>query len=105
MAPSTSLPIPDDFKDSEEYVESLLQFATTSTLFQTLCGGVHILDFFTRDPGLYDTVLPEEWRSWLMDCGSMELLDLLMRHNLDALHSRLEYSLPPLSLVQYIKDI
>src|SRR5271170_1072768 len=102
MPPLKALPISAEFEDVVSYVDSLLEFAASSTLFQTLCGGVHILDFFTRDPGLYDTVLPEEWRSWLMDCGSMELLDLLMRHNLDALHSRLEYSLPPLSLVQYI---
>ena len=105
MAPSTSLPIPDDFKDVEAYVESLLQFATTSTLFQTICGGVHILDFFTQDPSLYDTVIPEEWRSWLLDCGSMELLDLLLRDDLDRLHGTDELGRPPLSMVQYINDV
>jgi hypothetical protein len=105
MAPATSLPIPDDFDDEDAYIESLLLFATTSTLFRTLCGGVHILDFFTQDPSLYDTVIPEEWRSWLMDCGSMELLDLLMRDDLDELHGASECERPPLSMVQYIKDV
>jgi hypothetical protein len=105
MAPTTSLPIPDDFKEVEEYVESLLHFATTSTLFQTLCGGVHILDFFTEDPSLYNTVIPEEWRSWLLDCRSMELLDLLMRDDLDTVHDNHDYGHPPYSMVQYIKDV
>lgn len=105
MAPVTPLPIADDFKDVEDYVESLLHFATTSTLFQMLCGGVHILDFFTQDPSLFDAVVPEEWKSWLLDCGSMELLDLLMRDDLDALHSMSGCGLPPQTMVQYIKDI
>ena len=105
MAPTTSLPIPDDFKEVEEYVESLLHFATTSALFQTLCGGVHILDFFTQDPSLYNTVIPEEWRSWLLGCGSMELLDLLMRDDLDTLHDKYGLGHPPFSMVQYIRDV
>jgi hypothetical protein len=105
MAPAFSLPIPNDFKDVEAYVESLLHFATTSALFRTLCGGVHILDFFTQDPSLYDAVIPEDWRSWLLDRGSMELLNFLMRSNLDELNSTAECEPPPLSMVQYVKDV
>ncbi len=105
MAPATSLPIPDDFKDVEAYVESLLLFATTSTLFQTLCGGVHILDFFTQDISLYDTIIPEEWRYWLADCGSMELLDVLMRDDLNGVYGESDRERPPPSMVEYIKII
>jgi hypothetical protein len=105
MAPTTSLPIPDDFRDVEAYVESLLHFATTSTLFQTLCGGVHILDFFTQDSSLYDAIIPGDWRSWLLNCESMELLDLLMRDDLDELHGIGESEQPPASMVHYIKEV
>lgn len=105
MAPASSLPIPEGFRGVEAYVESLLRFATTSTLFQTLCGGVHILDFFTQDASLYDRTLPDQWRLWLADCGSMELLDLLMRDDLDELHSTSENEQPPASFVQYIREV
>lgn len=99
MAPDNPLPFSSEFKTAEEYVDSLLDFATTSTLFQTLCGGVHILDFFTREPGLYESVIPEEWHSWLSNCNSMELLDVLIRDDLD------NVSGPSPSLMEYIKDI
>ncbi|ELR02514.1 hypothetical protein VC83_08821 [Pseudogymnoascus destructans] len=99
MAPDKPLPFSSEFKTAEEYVDSLLDFATTSTLFQTLCGGVHILDFFTRKPGLYESVIPEEWHSWLSNCSSMELLDALIRDDLD------NVSGPSPSLIKYIKDI
>ncbi|RFU35208.1 hypothetical protein B7463_g1092, partial [Scytalidium lignicola] len=102
MAPPTPLPYPrESFSDVDEYVDSLLKFASTSTLFQTLCGGVHILDFFIREPSLYHTVVPEEWRSWLLDCPSMTLLDLLMRDDLDAPRE----DNPPESLLSYIRDV
>ncbi|KAI9733465.1 MAG: hypothetical protein M1818_007213 [Claussenomyces sp. TS43310] len=102
MPPALALPISDSFDDVEEYVESSLRFTTTSTLFQTLCGGVHILDFFTREPSLYDAVIPEEWRSWLLACDSMELLDLLIRDDLDSTSCDRK---PPASLLGYIKDV
>jgi hypothetical protein len=105
MPPATALPISGDFDTVDDYVDSLLQIATTSTLFQTLCGGVHILDFFTQEPSLFDTVIPEEWKSWLMNCGTMELLDLLIRDELEALHTEPGLDPPPYSLVEYIKDI
>ncbi len=101
MAPSTPLPFPDDFKTADSYVDSLLNFSAASTIFQTLCGGVHILDFFTREPSLYHTVIPEEWRSWLMARESLDLLDLLMRDDLDLPRQ----DDPPESLLEYIRQI
>jgi hypothetical protein len=105
MGPTSPLPISTDFNDVDEYVGSLLHFATSSTLFQTLCGGVHILDFFTQDPSLYNAVIPEEWKEWLMDCNSMELLDLLIRDNLQTFRTITEDKPPPHSLISYITDI
>jgi Methyltransferase domain len=101
MAPSMPLPFPDDFKDADSYVSSLLNFCAASTIFQTLCGGVHILDFFTREPSLYHTVIPSEWRSWLLARESMDLLDLLMRDDL----SQPRTDDPPESLLKYIREI
>jgi hypothetical protein len=101
MAPSKPLPFADDFASADSYVDSLLQFSVASTIFQTLCGGVHILDFFTLEQSLYHTVIPEEWRAWLMRCESMLLLDLLMRDDLSVPRE----DNPPESLVKYIREI
>lgn len=103
MAPTAPLPYQDDFQSVEEYVDSLLSFATTSTIFQTLCGGVHILDFFTREPSLYEAILPQEWREYLDTLDSMELLDVLMRNNISEL--RASDSKAPTSFLDYISDI
>lgn len=40
MPPSKPLPISDEFSSAEDYVSSLLDFASTNDLFQILCGGV-----------------------------------------------------------------
>lgn len=101
MAPSKPLPFADDFASADSYVDSLLQFSAASTIFQTLCGGVHILDFFTREQSLYHTVIPEEWRAWLISCESMPLLDLMMRDDL----SLPREDDPPESLLKYIREI
>ncbi|PQE03185.1 Methyltransferase 25 protein [Rutstroemia sp. NJR-2017a BBW] len=101
MPPSKPIPYPDDFSSEDEYVDSLLDFASTSTIFQTLCGGVHILDFFTREPSLYHKVIPPEWQTWLLSCPSSTLLDLLMRDDLSL--SRADH--PPPSLLTYIRSI
>ncbi|KAF7940410.1 uncharacterized protein EAE98_000537 [Botrytis deweyae] len=103
MPPEKPLPYPDDFSNADEYVDSLLNFATTSTLFQTLCGGVHILDFFIREPSLYHKILPEEWRAWLLEYPSMDFLDLLMRDDLSL--ARDTANPPPESLITYILNI
>lgn len=85
MAPSIPLPYSlNDFRNTNEYVESLLNFCSTSVPFQTLCGGVHILDFYTRDQSAFRSVIPLEWQDWLLSRDSTtELLDFLMRRDLD----------------------
>ncbi|KAI1342141.1 methyltransferase domain-containing protein [Xylariaceae sp. FL0016] len=101
MIPSKPLPYANCWDSPDQYVDSLLKFATTSDTFQILCGGVHILDFFTSDPGLYHWCIPPEWQPWLLQCDSMKLLDMLMRDDLDSLTD----PQPPESFLRYIKDI
>ena len=101
MAPPTPLPYSEEFENADTYVSSLLSFCAASTIFQTLCGGVHILDFFTRSPSLYHSVIPPEWRSWLLARESMDLLDLLIRDDLSSPRT----DPPPESLLKYIKEI
>lgn len=101
MVPSKPLPYPDCWATPEDYVDNLLQFVTTSDTFQILCGGVHVLDFFTSEPGLFSSVVPHEWQPWLLQCEPMRLLDILMREDLDSIPD----PRPPESLSKYIKDI
>ncbi|KAK5081890.1 hypothetical protein LTR16_008364, partial [Cryomyces antarcticus] len=82
MGSEKPLPLSDAFTSAEDYVNSLLDFATSSELLQTLCGGVHILDFFTRSPNLYSVVLPQAWREWFKTQDIMEILELLMQKDL-----------------------
>ncbi len=77
-----SLPLHPDFSDTDAYVNSILTFAASSELFQKLCGGVHILDFLTKEPDLYIDTLPQEWRSWFLLHEISDILDLLMREDL-----------------------
>ncbi|KAH9901915.1 hypothetical protein F4778DRAFT_771152 [Xylariomycetidae sp. FL2044] len=72
-----------------------------SNTFQILCGGVHILDFFTSDPGLFPIVVPQDWQPFLADCNPMRLLDILLRDDLDSLAD----PVPPESMLRYIRDI
>lgn len=105
MVPEKPLPYSDEFTSPQEYIDALLSFATTSDLFQILCGGVHILDFFTTgDPGIFATIFDEEWREFLAACDVMDLLDLLMRDDLsgDLTKGGLR---PPPALVDYITQI
>lgn len=85
MVPEKLLPYPPGHTSAEGYVKALLDFITTSDLLQTLCGGVHILDFLVREPDLYETVLPLEWRNWLRPRELPDVLDLLMREDIDVL--------------------
>ena len=101
MAPASPLPYSADFISADEYVDSLLRFSAASSIFQTLCGGVHILDFFTKEPSLYHRVIPEEWREWLMAQDSMDLLDFLMRDD----PAKPRNDKQPESLVSYVKEI
>lgn len=110
MKPQQPLPIDASWNNTDEYVDSLLNFISTSTLFQNLCGGVHVLDFLTRKPGLYVTILPEEWRTWFELVEIEDVLDLLLREDLQPLHSTDHknsrkwrgYETPPVSLLEYI---
>lgn len=81
------LPLPPQFTTVDAYISSLLIFSRNS-LFQTLCGGVHILDFFTRDSSdnsspqsqdLYHTILPAEWISYFSVRPLDDLLELILR--------------------------
>ncbi|ROV92702.1 hypothetical protein VSDG_06594 [Cytospora chrysosperma] len=105
MPPSKPLPISDEFGSTEEYVDSILNFAATTDIFQILCGGVHILDFFTNKPGLFQWILEPDWQKFLMDCEPMVLLDFLLRDDPDAPPSERAWPDPPESLRQYVKDI
>ncbi|KAL7275006.1 hypothetical protein RUND412_002070 [Rhizina undulata] len=93
MPPGQHLPFPAEFSDVDSYIASLLNFSQNS-LFQTLCGGVHILDFFTRDVSdtstaspkdLYHSILPAEWIGYFTANGVEEVLDILMRRDLGEL--------------------
>lgn len=124
MRPSERLPLSSEFTDVETYVESLLNFATSSELFQRLCGGVHILDFLTIEPDLYTTLLPEEWRTWFHHHDISDILDFLMREDLSQIEhprslvdelsetSRTHgdaqwrgHPIPPSSLIEYVRSI
>ncbi|KAI1853646.1 hypothetical protein JX266_001630 [Neoarthrinium moseri] len=104
MIPEKPLPYPDCWGSTEEYVSSLLEFASTSDRFQMLCGGVHVLDFFTNEPGLFQQIIPQDWQDYLMRCDPMRLLDVLMRDDLDSPAGEHAAGLPD-SLLQYIKEI
>ncbi len=105
MKPDRYLPYSDEFSSVEDYVAALLGFVSTSELFQLLCGGVHILDFFTTDPGLLQISLPEEWQPFLLQMQPMVLLDFLMRDDVDGAALDTWPGQPPESLVRYVKDI
>ncbi|KAE9983632.1 hypothetical protein BLS_004002 [Venturia inaequalis] len=121
MKPDKPLPLPPEFTDVDTYVDSLLHFGTSCTLLRTLCGGIHINDFFNRDPDLYTQVLPQEWREYFKSVEIFELLDLLMREDLETFQtqrsereseSKESYEIgngarsePPQSLIRYIKDV
>ncbi|KAL2157552.1 hypothetical protein VTH06DRAFT_5929 [Thermothelomyces fergusii] len=103
--PDRPLPYSDDFSSADEYVEALLHFAANSDLFRFLCGGVHILDFFTAEPGLFATAVPKDWQNYLLQTRPIDLLDFLMRDDLSSITPAPGSLTPPESLVQYVKDI
>ncbi|KAF2754015.1 hypothetical protein EJ05DRAFT_489721 [Pseudovirgaria hyperparasitica] len=119
IGPEKALPLPAGFDDVDSYVDSLLHFGTSSWLLQTLCGGVHILDFFTRDPDIYSQILPQDWRDWFEKQEDiMPILDLLMRDDLgvhlqsasgcdggENVKTCWQGGPPPASLVEYIADV
>ncbi|OAA54272.1 hypothetical protein SPI_08891 [Niveomyces insectorum RCEF 264] len=111
MQPKNPLPYADDeFASADDYLDQLLHYVSTTPVFQVLCGGVHIMDFYTTDPGLFYQVVPADWQAFLLDRTPMELLDFLLRaDNLDAVVAPEESDAgrvpPPASLVQYVRDV
>ncbi|KAG9551046.1 hypothetical protein KCU71_g18631, partial [Aureobasidium melanogenum] len=109
MGPESALPCSPEFESPEQYVDSLLDFIASSELLHALCGGVHVLDFFTRKPDLYTLVIEPEWRDFFRAHDIMDILDLLMREDLDIFNpdtsSWREGPVPPESLLQYIRQI
>ncbi|KAH0259376.1 hypothetical protein KCU91_g15241, partial [Aureobasidium melanogenum] len=109
MGPESALPCSPGFESPEQYVDSLLDFIASSELLHALCGGVHVLDFFTRKPDLYTLVIEPEWRDFFRAHDIMDILDLLMREDLDIFNpdtsSWREGPVPPESFMQYIRQI
>ncbi|KAK0815016.1 hypothetical protein LTR75_004017 [Friedmanniomyces endolithicus] len=111
MGPEKPLPFNDTFTSADAYVDSLLDFVGAHDLLRTLCGGVHILDFFTTtDPDLYSRVLPEEWRDFFAHHEIMDILDLLMRDDIEAIDKGgkgrwRDGPTPPRSLLDYIRNV
>ncbi|KAI9852475.1 MAG: hypothetical protein M1838_000569 [Thelocarpon superellum] len=103
MSPTRPLPISAEFLSADTYVASLIDFATRSQYFQTFCGGVHILDFYTSQPDLYATILPASWREWFQQQDMHEILSTLMQRDLDA--SSVGHAGLPSSLLEYVKEI
>lgn len=104
MPPSKPLPYPPHFPTSQAYVSSLLSFAS-DPLFKTLCGGVHILDFFIRDSltppiDLYHSILPTEWIYFF----STQDIDSILDHLLRTPIAQLPPTCPD-SLAQFITDV
>lgn len=104
MPPSKPLPCSDEFATPEEYVEELLDFASTCDTWQILCGAVHVVDFFVTEPGLFYAALPAEWHAFLLSQDVMRLLDFFVRDDPDTA-TFADGQTPPESLVQYIKTI
>lgn len=104
MPPSKPLPCSDEFATPEEYVEELLDFASTSDTWQILCGAVHVVDFFITEPGLFYAALPAEWHAFLLSQDVMRLLDFFVRDDPDTA-TFADGQTPPASLTKYIKTI
>ncbi|KAM0256900.1 hypothetical protein ACHAQJ_004722 [Trichoderma viride] len=104
MIPSRPLPCSEEFSTPQEYIEALLEFVRNTDIFQILCGGVHILDFFTSDPGIFHSALPDEWKGFLLSYDTMKTLDLFLRDDLDALSFE-QGQEPPQSLIDYVKAL
>ncbi|KAM0523237.1 hypothetical protein ACHAPE_001731 [Trichoderma viride] len=104
MIPSRPLPCSEEFSTPQEYIEALLKFVQNTEIFRIFCGGVHILDFFTLDPGIFHSALPEEWKEFLLSYDTMKLLDLFLRDDLDNLTFE-EGQEPPESLIDYARAL
>lgn len=106
------LPLPPGYTNDDEYVNDLLEFVTGNELFRMLCGGVHVLDFFTLTPSLYDSLFDQDWREWLELHDLDVILDFILREDLrpfqDSRKSPKTWRdkpAPPDSLVSYLAKI
>ena len=106
-----------------DYVDSLLTFITSSDLFQRICGGIHILDFLTQEPDLYNAVLPQAWTQWFQLPEVSDILDLFLREDITVIEALIAsndgssrkqrnilptwrgFPCPPLSLLSYVHAI
>lgn len=113
MGPDTPLPYNQSrFKNTDSYVDSLLNLLCTKDLLRILCGGVHLLDLFTSDEDIYSCILPPEWRDFFQQHEMMDLLDLFMREDLEQFTQRGGSDgrwrggpLPPKSLLEYLEEV
>ncbi|ROT39323.1 hypothetical protein SODALDRAFT_332760 [Sodiomyces alkalinus F11] len=102
MIPDKPLPYGDEFSSVEEYVDSLLEFASTADMFQLFAGGVHLNDLFISERSLFEMSVPEDWQPYILSLEPMGFVDLLLRDDLNAIP---EGSRPPASLAKYIRDV
>lgn len=122
MPPQSPLPLGDEWTDPDAYVDELLGFVTSSDLFRNICGGVHMLDFLTREPDLYSSLLPESWRAFFDKHDIQDILFLLLKEDVRALRDQCRNAsadgvgqdgsngwnggpLPPTDLVEYVYQI
>ncbi|KAJ5189332.1 hypothetical protein N7491_005662 [Penicillium cf. griseofulvum] len=110
------LPISGVWEHPDAYIEALLCFSTTSVLFMNLCGGVHMVDFLTREPDLYTQILPKDWISFFEQHDIQDIIHLLLREDIEHLRTdepSVDQSsrtwnggaFPPQSLLDYISNI
>ncbi|KAJ5835666.1 hypothetical protein N7447_001692 [Penicillium robsamsonii] len=117
MTSNRPLPISGAWTHPDAYIEALLCFSTTSVLFMNLCGGVHMVDFLTREPDLYTQILPKDWRFFFEQHNTQDIIRLLLREDIEHLRGAGEPSVdqnsrtwnggafPPQSLLDYISNI
>lgn len=90
----STLPHHQSFPSSDAYIASLINFTSSTPLFHQLVGGVHILDFFTSSPPLYDSILPLTWREYFETKSIEEILEILLRTDLSTVYPKgIPYSL------------
>ncbi|KAJ5111202.1 hypothetical protein N7532_001737 [Penicillium argentinense] len=117
MAFERPLPISGVWENPDAYIEALLSFSTKSVLFMNLCGGVHMVDFLTREPDVYTTLLPENWRKFFDQHDVQDIIHLLLREDIEHLrdtnksageessHTWNGGAFPPQSLLDYIFNV
>ncbi|KAJ5280363.1 hypothetical protein N7478_005735 [Penicillium angulare] len=112
MRTNRPLPLAEEWEDTETYIKALLPFATSNVLFINLCGGVHILDFLTREPDLYATLLSENWRVFFDNHDVQDVIRLLLHEDIGPLREPGEPNrtwnggaFPPSDLLEYIYNV